>query len=122
MRDWPPNPGTGKPPALDRRPTPFYRFIRKIRSRRNPACKYCYMYEMAGSGWHSRPQYVPQETFAAAAGRIPEHVHPRRLDGIESARHGGEPLHEIVPRVRPRVDSATHLPTCLPVSPHRAYR
>ncbi|MGH3244096.1 MAG: FxsB family cyclophane-forming radical SAM/SPASM peptide maturase [Spirillospora sp.] len=74
------------------RPSPFREFVLKIHSRCDLACDYCYMYEMADSGWRHRPRQMPGPIVDAAVARIGEHVREHGLDAVRLVLHGGEPL------------------------------
>ena len=77
-------------------------FVFKVASRCNLACDYCYVYTGPDQTWRQRPRRMSPATIDAAAMRIGQHAHAHRLDSVQVALHGGEPLlagPEIVERV-----------------------
>ena len=67
--------------------------ILKVASRCNLNCSYCYMYNLADSGWKLQPKFMSNETVALVIERWRSHLidknPPARLHLI---LHGGEPL------------------------------
>ncbi len=74
------------------RPVPFRQFLLKVHSRCNLACDYCYVYELADSGWRRQPPVMSSETLTKAAERIAEHALAHELAEVHIVLHGGEPL------------------------------
>ncbi len=71
---------------------PVNEFIVKVASRCNLDCDYCYEYNLGDSTWKSQPAVMSMETVGRAADRIAEHVRAHRLDRVNVALHGGEPM------------------------------
>lgn len=71
---------------------PFVQFVVKIASRCDLKCDYCYVFEMADSGWRHRPPLMSRRTLATVAERIAEHAETHGLDEVQVVLHGGEPL------------------------------
>ncbi|CCH33646.1 FxsB family cyclophane-forming radical SAM/SPASM peptide maturase [Actinosynnema sp. NPDC047251] len=71
---------------------PFRQFVVKVHSRCNLACDYCYVYELADSGWRSRPRAMSPAVVAHTAERVARHVRAHALSDVEVVLHGGEPL------------------------------
>ncbi|WP_405723395.1 FxsB family radical SAM/SPASM domain protein [Streptomyces sp. NBC_01537] len=78
--------------AAGHRPAPFRQFVLKVNSRCNLACSYCYVYEMADSGWRRRPPRISSAIVRLAAARIAEHAATHGLRRVDLVLHGGEPL------------------------------
>jgi uncharacterized protein len=78
--------------AAGQRPVPFRQFVVKVHSRCNLACRYCYVYEMADSGWRNQPQSMTVRVAEQAVRRIAEHVRAHDTANIRVVLHGGEPL------------------------------
>jgi uncharacterized protein len=78
--------------ARGHEPVPFRQFILKVHSRCNLACTYCYVYEMADSGWLHLPRRMDAAIAGQAAERIGEHARAHDLPGVDVILHGGEPL------------------------------
>ena len=77
-------------------------FVFKVASRCNLACDYCYIYTGPDQTWRQRPRRMSPATIDAAAMRIGQHARAHRLDSVQVALHGGEPLlagPEVVERV-----------------------
>jgi uncharacterized protein len=77
---------------LGHEPVPFQQFILKVHSRCNLSCSYCYVYEMAESGWRQLPRQMTPTVARKAVDRIAEHARAHDLHGVEIILHGGEPL------------------------------
>ena len=71
---------------------PFRSVVLKVHSRCNLACDYCYVYEMADTGWRRQPPTMSAPVAAAAVGRIAAHARAHDLDSVQVSLHGGEPL------------------------------
>ncbi|WP_404819471.1 FxsB family cyclophane-forming radical SAM/SPASM peptide maturase [Streptomyces marincola] len=79
--------------AGSRVPTaPFRQFVVKVNSRCNLACRYCYMYFAADTGWRRQPVSAAPQTLRRTARRIGEHARTHRLRALSVVLHGGEPL------------------------------
>ncbi|ONK11387.1 FxsB family cyclophane-forming radical SAM/SPASM peptide maturase [Streptomyces sp. MP131-18] len=78
--------GEGPPTA------PFQQFIVKVNSRCNLACRYCYMYFAADTGWRRQPVTAAPGMLHRTARRIGEHATVHRLRALSLVLHGGEPL------------------------------
>ncbi|WP_223290929.1 FxsB family cyclophane-forming radical SAM/SPASM peptide maturase [Streptomyces avicenniae] len=78
----------GRPPGA----VPFQQFIVKVNSRCNLACRYCYMYFAADSGWRRQPVTARPATLTRTAERIAEHAAAHGLPVLSVVLHGGEPL------------------------------
>jgi uncharacterized protein len=93
-REWPDD-GTLDLTALtgpSRGPKPFSEFIFKVQSRCNLNCDYCYVYNLADSGWRDQPKLMSEDTVRAAVRRIAEHAERHGLERVSVSMHGGEPL------------------------------
>jgi uncharacterized protein len=73
-------------------PTPFREFVLKVASRCNLDCDYCYVYHLADQSWRAQPRFMTDETAAATADRVAEHVRTHELEFVNFRLHGGEPL------------------------------
>ncbi|PGH52285.1 FxsB family cyclophane-forming radical SAM/SPASM peptide maturase [Streptomyces sp. Ru87] len=71
---------------------PFRQFVLKVHGRCNLACRYCYLYAGADSGWRDRPAAPDDRVLSRAADRIAEHAAAHGLPDIALVLHGGEPL------------------------------
>jgi len=71
---------------------PVNEFIVKIASRCNLDCDYCYEYNLGDDSWKGQPAIMSLETAQVAADRIVDHVRSHRLERINVALHGGEPM------------------------------
>jgi len=71
---------------------PFRQFIVKLHSRCNLSCTYCYVYHHVDQSWRGRPTVISDETVAALAARLGDHVRHHGLPRIVVVLHGGEPL------------------------------
>ncbi|MDT0341610.1 FxsB family cyclophane-forming radical SAM/SPASM peptide maturase [Streptomyces litchfieldiae] len=71
---------------------PFQQFVVKVNSRCNLACRYCYMYFAADTGWRRQPVTADAVTLRQIAHRIGEHVTAHGLRALSLVLHGGEPL------------------------------
>jgi uncharacterized protein len=80
------------PPDPSAPSVPFGQFILKLNGRCNLACRYCYIYEGADTGWRHRPTAPEERVLRRTAERIAEHARAHRLPGISVVLHGGEPL------------------------------
>jgi len=78
--------------AAGLRPVPFRQFVVKVHSRCNLACRYCYVYEMADTGWRDQPRSMTPAVARQAVDRIAEHVRAHDIGRIRVVLHGGEPL------------------------------
>ncbi|GLY99023.1 FxsB family cyclophane-forming radical SAM/SPASM peptide maturase [Actinoplanes sp. NBRC 103695] len=67
-------------------------FVLKVASRCDLGCDYCYVYRMADHSFATQPRFMSAGTIERTADRIAEHVTAHRLDRVEVAFHGGEPL------------------------------
>src|SRR5580698_8331947 len=63
----------------------------KLASRCNLGCAYCYVYEMADSGWALQPKTMSAETVRALTRQLSV-VADRQREPFEVIFHGGEPL------------------------------
>ncbi|MFB9239117.1 FxsB family cyclophane-forming radical SAM/SPASM peptide maturase [Plantactinospora siamensis] len=96
------------------RPTPFHEYVLKVHSRCDLACTYCYMYQLADSGWRDQPRSMSDRVLGQTCRRVAEHVAEHRLPAVRVVLHGGEPLlvgpsrlAAIARRVRAAVPDAT---------------
>ncbi|GAA1900995.1 hypothetical protein GCM10009716_08610 [Streptomyces sodiiphilus] len=81
------------PPRAPGAPTePFRQFVVKVAGRCDLACRYCYMYFAADTGWRGRPAAAPPDVLRQTARRIAEHAAAHGLPEISLVLHGGEPL------------------------------
>jgi uncharacterized protein len=78
--------------AQDPTGRPFRQFIVKVASGCNLACRYCYVYTMAGQTWRQLPRFLSREVATDAARRIARHVERWRPPSVDVIIHGGEPL------------------------------
>lgn len=87
------NYGMSGPSQVDSpRPTPFRTFIVKIHQRCNLRCDYCYVYQLDGDSWRSRPRVISRSVIDELAFRIGEHATAHKLTELGIVLHGGEPL------------------------------
>lgn len=63
----------------------------KLASRCNLACSYCYVYEMADTGWQRQPKLISPQTVSALARQLVL-LAKHQIAGFEVIFHGGEPL------------------------------
>ena len=63
----------------------------KVASRCNLGCGYCYVYEMADSGWSKQPKAMSEETVRALVRQLSA-VAAAQEEPFEVVLHGGEPL------------------------------
>jgi uncharacterized protein len=81
------------PPQVDSpRLTPFRTFIVKIHQRCNLRCDYCYVYQLDGDSWRSRPRVISRSVIDELTFRIGEHATAHNLTELDVVLHGGEPL------------------------------
>ncbi|MCO8269012.1 FxsB family radical SAM/SPASM domain protein [Actinoplanes sp. TRM 88003] len=78
--------------AEGHRPVPFRDVVLKVHQRCNLACDYCYVYEMADQSWRSRPIFMSETVWRAAADRMAAFARDNELDRMRLVLHGGEPL------------------------------
>src|SRR5882757_3574094 len=71
---------------------PFRKFVLKVHSRSDLACRHCYVYEHADQSWSSRPKVISDEVINWTANRLAEHVKTHALPSVQVILHGGEPL------------------------------
>ncbi|MEJ0052131.1 MAG: radical SAM protein [Methylovirgula sp.] len=65
--------------------------IVKLASRCNLGCSYCYIYEMADSGWMHQPKIMSAETVRLLSRQLSA-VAEKQQEPFEVIFHGGEPL------------------------------
>jgi len=67
-------------------------YVFKIATRCNLNCTYCYMYNLADSGWRRQPKRMALSTVQKTAERMREHCVRHGRKKVQITLHGGEPF------------------------------